>query len=154
MVDIVKKLQSKENLTETKYGDSNPDKIVPDAYCEIEKTDNGYYINCGIGTHTSLGGGNFTIYPEDYLSNLHKEVKKLAKERGIKRVYDKVKTIIPEYNAMIPEYNANIENMIKDLTPFAEKSKQGQLTRADLDSIEEIKCQHYQSLSGVVSLVD
>lgn len=138
MVDIVKKLQSKENLTETKYGDSNPDKIVPDAYCEIEKTDNGYYINCGIGTHTSLGGGNFTIYPEDYLSNLHKEVKKLAKERGIKRVYDKVKTIIPEYNAMIPEYNANIENMIKDLTPFAEKSKQGQLTRADLDSIEEI----------------
>ena len=103
MVDIVKKLQSKENLTETKYGDSNPDKIVPDAYCEIEKTDNGYYINCGIGTHTSLGGGNFTIYPEDYLSNLHKEVKKLAKERGIKRVYDKVKTIIPEYNAMIPD---------------------------------------------------
>ena len=128
----------KKNLTETKYGDSNPDKIVPDAYCEIEKTDNGYYINCGIGTHTNLGSGNFTIYPEDYLVNLHKEVKKLAKERGIKRVYDKVKTIIPEYNAMIPEYNTNIESMIKDLTPFAEKSKQGQLTRADLDSIEEI----------------
>ena len=127
-----------KNLTETKYGDSNPDKIVPDAYCDIEKTDNGYYINCGIGTHTSLGGGNFIIYPEDYLSNLHKEVKKLAKERGIKRVYDKVKTMIPEYNAMIPEYNANIEDMIKNLTPFAEKSKQGQLTRADLDGIEEI----------------
>jgi len=125
-------------VTEAKYGDSNPDKIVPDAYCEIEKTDKGYYINCGIGDHTNLGSGNFTIYPEDYLSNLHKEVKKLAKERGIKRVYDKVKTIIPEYNAMIPEYNDNIENMIKDLTPFAEKSKQGQLTRADLDSIEEI----------------
>lgn len=123
---------------EAKYGDSNPDKIVPDAYCEIEKTDKGYYINCGIGTHTNLGSGNFTIYPEDYLSNLHKEVKKLAKERGIKRVYDKVKTMIPEYNAMIPEYNANIEDMIKNLTPFAEKSKQGRLTRADLDSIEEI----------------
>lgn len=130
--------EESKKVTEAKYGDSNPDKIVPDAYCEIEKTDKGYYINCGIGTHTSLGGGKFTIYPEDYLSNLHKEVKKLAKERGIKRVYDKVKTIIPEYNAMIPEYNDNIENMIKDLTPFAEKSKQGQLTRADLDSIEEI----------------
>ena len=130
--------EESKKVTEAKYGDSNPDKIVPDAYCEIEKTDTGYYINCGIGTHTNLGSGNFTIYPEDYLSNLHKEVKKLAKERGIKRVYDKVKTIIPEYNAMIPEYNASIENMIKDLTPFAEKSKQGQLTRADLDSIEEI----------------
>lgn len=130
--------EESKKVTEAKYGDSNPDKIVPDAYCEIEKTDKGYYINCGIGDHTNLGSGNFTIYPEDYLSNLHKEVKKLAKERGIKRVYDKVKTIIPEYNAMIPEYNDNIENMIKDLTPFAEKSKQGQLTRADLDSIEEI----------------
>ena len=130
--------EESKKVTEAKYGDSNPDKIVPDAYCEIEKTDKGYYINCGIGDHTNLGSGNFTIYPEDYLANLHKEVKKLAKERGIKRVYDKVKTIIPEYNAMIPEYNANIENMIKDLTPFAEKSKQGQLTRADLDSIEEI----------------
>lgn len=130
--------EESKKVTEAKYGDSNPDKIVPDAYCEIEKTDTGYYINCGIGDHTNLGSGNFTIYPEDYLSNLHKEVKKLAKERGIKRVYDKVKTIIPEYNAMIPEYNDNIENMIKDLTPFAEKSKQGQLTRADLDSIEEI----------------
>ena len=142
MVDIVKKLQSKENLTETKYGDSNPDKIVPDAYCEIEKTNNGYYINCGIGTHTDLGSGNFTIYPEDFVVDLYGEVKSLAKEKKnkgeIKRVKDNIKDLVPMYNELIPEYNANIESMIKNLTPFAEKSKQGQLTRTDLDSIEEI----------------
>ena len=132
----------KKNLTETKYGDSNPDKIVPDAYCKIEKTDNGYYINCGIGTHTSLGGGNFTIYPENYIADLYEEVKSLAKEKKnkgeIKRVKDNIKDLVPMYNELIPEYNQLIEEMIKDLTPFAEKSKQGQLTRADLDNIEEI----------------
>lgn len=132
----------KKNLTETKYGDSNPDKIVPDAYCEIEKTDKGYYINCGIGTHTDLGSGNFTIYPEDFVVDLYGEVKSLAKEKKnkgeIKRVKDNIKDLVPMYNELIPEYNANIESMIKNLTPFAEKSKQGQLTRTDLDSIEEI----------------
>ena len=132
----------KKNLTETKYGDSNPDKIVPDAYCEIEKTDKGYYINCGIGTHTDLGSGNFTIYPEDFVVDLYGEVKSLAKEKKnkgeIKRVKDNIKDLVPMYNELIPEYNANIESMIKNLTSFAEKSKQGQLTRTDLDSIEEI----------------
>lgn len=121
----------------TKYGDTNPDKVVPEAYCNIEKTDTGYKLNCGIGDHTDLGSGKLTMYPENTILDLYNQVKQLAKQNKVK-LYDNLKDTIDTYNNALPERNKIIEDTINELQPYAEKSKEHQLTRADIDSILEI----------------
>ena len=129
--------ESKSLNESTKYGDINPDKVVPDAYCNIEKTDTGYKLNCGIGDHTDLGSGKLTMYPEDTIINLYNQVKQLAKQNKVK-LHDNLSDTIGTYNDALPKRNKIIEDIINELQPYVEKSKEHQLTRADIDSILEI----------------
>lgn len=118
----------------TKYGDTNPDEISPDAYLRIEDREDGSkYVDAGIGDHTSLGGGQYSKYPEGEVSRLYKEVRSKAKEKKVK-VHDKLKNDVGYYDEIIPKYNADIEQDLKDLEPFKDRP----LKRRELDDILDI----------------
>lgn len=116
------------------YGDINPDEIQPDAYLRMEEKNGSVYVDTGIGDHTDLGSGNYTKYPEKEVSRLYNEVKAKAKEKGIK-IHDKFGIDNANlYDEIIPRYNSDIEQDLKDLEPYKDRS----LKRSELDAIRDI----------------